>query len=85
MSTILDSTQLFSDMATVAKLSRAIYAASGERHQVAVIGSGESHHAVCGCQWTGDVVESMADAFTAVFVEHLEPLASRFGVELDLS
>ena len=76
--------QIAADMITASSLAMAIYAANGEDHRTRVIVDGHSLRSVCACGWSSELEGSVGDAYTAVFLEHLEPVALRCGVEFYL-
>jgi hypothetical protein len=72
-------------MILASSLATAIYAANGEDHRTRVIVDGHSLRSVCACGWSSDLEGSVTDAMTAAFLEHLEPVALRSGVEFELA
>lgn len=76
--------QLASDMVFASSLATAITAAGGGYHRAGVITDGSSWRARCACKWESALECSATDAYTALFIEHLEGVALQAGVDFEL-
>lgn len=71
--------QLTADMQAAASLATAIEVAGGGRHRAQLIEDDRVYWCACQCRWVGDLVGSAVDAYAALILEHLEPVAEATG------
>jgi hypothetical protein len=87
--TILDETteadQLARDVAAALAFCAEVWERAGEIHDVRVTPDGSSFRARCLCgAYESELEGSRTSAWTAVMLEHFDPLADRLGMEFVL-